>query len=104
MKLAKLTIAVLVVVIINMIASTGFTPVIEAFANDRTVDSPMPFFENRYETDHFILRWTNLSSHSEDNISDRQIIKDTAEYLETAWGNIRRSSDGNLTPPQVRTR
>ena len=86
MKLAKLTIVILVAVIINMTASIGFAPVIEALANDRTVDSPMPFFENRYETDHFVLKWTNRSRHSEDNISDQQIIKDTAEYLETAWG------------------
>jgi hypothetical protein len=46
----------------------------------------MPSFENRLQTDHFVLRWTNQSRHSEDNISDRQIIKDTAEYMEIAWG------------------
>ena len=88
MKLAKLTIAILVVVIINMTSSIGFAPVVEALANDRTVDSPMPFFENRYETDHFVLKWTNRSRHSEDNISDQQIIKDTAEYLELGLGEI----------------
>jgi hypothetical protein len=86
MKLVKLTLAIMIVVIINMTAPTGFAPFIEAFADGRTVDSPMPFFENRYETDHFVLRWTNQSRHSEDNISNQQIIKDTAEYLETAWG------------------
>ena len=86
MKLVKLTLAIMIVVIINMTAPTGFAPFIEAFADGRTVDSPMPFFENRYETDHFVLKWTNQSKHSEDNISDPQIIKDTAEYLETAWG------------------
>ncbi len=85
MKLLKLTIVALVVVIINMTAPAGFAPLSEAFANGRTIDSPMPSFENRYETDHFVLKWTNRSSHSEDNISDPQIIKDTAEYLETAW-------------------
>ena len=85
MKLVKLTIAALIVVIINMTAPTGFAPLSEAFASGRTIDSPMPSFENRYETDHFVLKWTNKSSHSEDNISDPQIIKDTAEYLETAW-------------------
>ena len=58
------------------------------FANGRTVDSPMPSFENRYETDHFVLKWTNRSSHSEDNIRDPQIIKDTAEYLERHGQNI----------------
>jgi hypothetical protein len=85
MKLLKLTIVALVVVIINMTAPAGFAPFSEAFASGRTIDSPMPFFENRYETDHFVLKWTNKSSHSEDNISNPQIIKDTAEYLETAW-------------------
>jgi len=86
MKFVKLTIAILVVVMINMTASTGFTPVVEVLAMGRTVDSPMPSFENRLQTDHFVLRWTNQSRHSEDNISDRQIIKDTAEYMEIAWG------------------
>jgi hypothetical protein len=74
MKLVKLTLVVLVAVIINITAYTGFAPFIDAFANDRTVDSPMPFFENRYETDNFVLKWTNKSRHLEDNISDQQII------------------------------
>src|SRR5208337_5533954 len=85
MKLVKLTIAALIVVIINMTAPTGFAPLSEAFASGRTIDSPMPSFENRYETDHFVLKWTNKSSHSSDNIKDPQIIKDTAGYLEQAW-------------------
>ncbi len=38
------------------------------------------------ETDHFVLKWTAKSSHSADNIYDPAIIKDTAGYLETAWG------------------
>ena len=91
MKFLRLTIAILVVVMINMTASTGFTPVIEVSARGRTVDSPMPFFENRLETDHFVLKWTNRSRHSEDNISDQQIIKDTGGYLETALGKISRA-------------
>jgi hypothetical protein len=86
MKFLRLAVVVLVAVVINMTASTGFTPVVEVSANGRTVDSPMPFLENRYETDHFVLKWTNRSSHSEDNIGDRRIITDTADYLEIAWG------------------
>ncbi len=86
MKFLRLAVAVLVVVMINMTASTGLTPVVEVLANGRTVDSPMPFFENRYETDHFVLKWTNRSSHSDDNIADRRIITDTGDYLEIAYG------------------
>lgn len=43
-------------------------------------------FENSLETDHFILQWTNNSSHRADNIADPAIVRETAEYLETAWG------------------
>jgi hypothetical protein len=50
-----------------------------------TADSEMPPFENRYQTEHFVLKWTNKSWHSRDNISDPQVIKDTGSYLETAW-------------------
>ena len=84
MKYLRLTIAILVVVMISMTASTCFTPVTEVSAMGRTVDSPMPSFENRLETDHFVLKWTNRSSHAEDNISDQQVIKDTGDYLEIA--------------------
>ncbi|MGA2404251.1 MAG: hypothetical protein ABSG91_21520 [Syntrophobacteraceae bacterium] len=85
MKFPRLGAAILLLVIMSMAAFTGFVPVAAVLALDHTVDDHMPFFENRYETDHFILKWTNKSRHSRDNISDPQIIKDTAEYLETAW-------------------
>jgi hypothetical protein len=84
MKLPRLVIAILLVASMNMAAGTGFAPFTGAvFA--QTLDSPMPSFENRYETDHFVLKWTNKSRNSSDNISDPQIIKDTAGYLEQAW-------------------
>lgn len=44
-----------------------------------------PSFENRFETNHFILRWTNMSDHPEDNISDPALIEEAAGYFETAW-------------------
>jgi len=86
MKSHRLRAAILLLVAINMAALTGLLPVVVVLARDGTVDSDMPFFENRYETDHFVLKWTNKSKRSGDNISDPQIIKDSAEYLETAWG------------------
>jgi hypothetical protein len=45
----------------------------------------MPVFENRLETEHFILKWTNRSSDPADNIPDPGIVSETAGYLETAW-------------------
>jgi hypothetical protein len=84
MKLPRLIVAILLVVSINMAASTGFAPSGSAlFA--QTLDSAMPSFENHYETDHFVLKWTTKSWNSSDNIKDPQIIKDTAGYLEEAW-------------------
>jgi len=49
------------------------------------IDADTPTFENSTETDHFILRWTNSSTHPADNIADSSIVDETAEYLETAW-------------------
>ncbi|MGA3113624.1 MAG: hypothetical protein ABSF90_04235 [Syntrophobacteraceae bacterium] len=87
MKLPRLALAILLVVSLNVGARTGFFAYSRgmAYAQLNTLDSDMPSFENRLETDHFILKWTNKSRHSEDNIKDPQIIKDTAEYLEQAW-------------------
>jgi hypothetical protein len=69
-----------------MVASTGFASSVgTACYQDNTVDSNMPSFENRYETDHFVLKWTNRNGFSRDNIGDPQIVKDTAGYLEEAW-------------------
>lgn len=85
MKFPKLYSAIFFVAVVSMAACTGFIPAHVVFAHNHTIDDPMPFFENRYETDHFVLKWTNRSRDSSDNISDPQIIKDTAGYLETAW-------------------
>ena len=49
------------------------------------LEDATPVFENSLETEHFILKWTNSSSHSADNISETSIIEETGEYLETAW-------------------
>jgi hypothetical protein len=79
MKPLRLVLGTLfLLVAVHMVACTGV-----AFSVC-PLDDQMPSFENRYETEHFILKWTNQSKHSRDNISDPQIIKDTAEYLETA--------------------
>ena len=84
MKLPRLAVAILLGVLMNMAECIGFAPsggVVFA----QTLDSAMPSFENRYETDHFVLKWTNKSRNSSDNIKDPQIIKDTGAYLEEAW-------------------
>jgi hypothetical protein len=47
-----------------------------------------PSFENKLETEHFILRWTNASSHQADNLSDPEIASQTAGYLETSWDKL----------------
>lgn len=47
-----------------------------------------PSFENRLETEHFILRWTNASSHLADNLTDPEVVNQTACYFETAWGKL----------------
>jgi hypothetical protein len=66
-------------------AAVAFPAFAVASPSDYTVDSPMPSFENRLETQHFILMWTNRSRHTEDNIGDPQIVRDTSDYLEHAW-------------------
>jgi hypothetical protein len=47
-----------------------------------------PFFENRLETEHFILKWTARSPNRRDNIRDPEIVRETAGYLETAWEKL----------------
>lgn len=88
MKLLNPARTALLFAVIMTAACTGFSPSFEQrFAGrPHSADSEMPRFENRLETDHFILHWTNASSHSRDNIADPQVVKDTAGYLETAWG------------------
>jgi hypothetical protein len=85
MKLAKFFSTFFLFAAMSMAVCAGFAPAHVVFAQNHTIDDPMPFFENSLETDHFVLKWTNKSRHASDNISDPQIIKDTAGYLETAW-------------------
>lgn len=44
-----------------------------------------PALEHRLETGHFVLRWTDRSTHAADNMPDPEVIRETGEYLETAW-------------------
>jgi hypothetical protein len=77
---------ILLVVSLNVAVCAGFAPSAGAVrSQDFSDDSNMPAFEQCCNTDHFILKWTNRSRHSRDNIQDPQIVKDTAEYLEEAW-------------------
>lgn len=86
MKPTKLMSVALGFVLISLIACSGPSFAVSVGYNwHHTVDSPMPRFENRFETDHFVLHWTNRSAHYRDNIADSQVIRDTAGYLETAW-------------------
>jgi hypothetical protein len=48
----------------------------------------IPVFNEQIETENFILKWTTTSRHSPDNIYDRAIIEETAEYFETAWNKF----------------
>lgn len=83
MKFSRAGLAILLFAAIYIITGAGVSS--SAFGQQYNIDSPMPLFENRLETDHFVLKWTNSSKHSRDNIKDPQIIKDTAGYLEEAW-------------------
>jgi hypothetical protein len=85
MILRKLGVAILLLTAVNMAACTGFPSATAASAQVCNADGDLPSFENQYVTDHFILKWTNRSRDSRDNIRDPQIIKNTAGYLETAW-------------------
>ena len=85
MKLRKLGVGILILAVAGITAYTRFPFTTSARAGGCNLDSDMPSFENHYATDHFILKWTNKSSDPKDNISDPQIIKETAGYLETAW-------------------
>lgn len=51
-------------------------------------EAACPSFENRFETEHFILEWTSRSSHSADNIRDPGIIWETGSYFEAAWDRL----------------
>lgn len=77
----------LLLILISITACSGMSPNFEAAIARKAppVESKFPIFENRIETDNFVLKWTNKSSRPADNISDPAIIKETSEYLETAW-------------------
>jgi hypothetical protein len=47
-----------------------------------------PSFENRLETEHFVLQWTNRSSHAADNVCNPEVVGETAGYLEAAWDKL----------------
>ncbi len=49
------------------------------------IDADTPTFEQRLETDHFVLKWTNASTNAADNIADAAIISETGGHLEAAW-------------------
>ncbi len=59
-----------------------------AVGSQCSVEADRPVFEHRIETEHFILRWTNASSHAADNISDPEIVRETAGYFEAAWDKL----------------
>ncbi|SPF37620.1 exported hypothetical protein [Syntrophobacter sp. SbD1] len=86
MKFSRLGAAILLLIAMNMVVCTGMLqPSAMVYAQERAVDDEIPPFENRLETDHFVLKWTNKSYHPRDDIKDPEIIKETAEYLEEAW-------------------
>ncbi len=47
-----------------------------------------PSFENRLETEHFVLKWTNKSPHAADNVSDPGVVGETAGYMEASWAKL----------------
>ncbi len=93
MKLSRLAAAILLSICMNMVSFASEPhptpnaphPTINETVFDGPVELDLPNFENRLETEHFVLRWTNKSNHEPDDIKDPRIIKETAEYLETAW-------------------
>ncbi|MFZ0930661.1 MAG: hypothetical protein WAN11_18785 [Syntrophobacteraceae bacterium] len=85
MKFMRLGAAILLLIGMNTAAFAGEPHPTVDYGRQQITDNYMPFFENRYETEHFIFKWTDRSADSRDNIADPQIIKDTAGYLETAW-------------------
>jgi hypothetical protein len=84
-KFSRLLLATLFLIGVNTVALADEPHPTVDYGRQQIADSDMPFFENRYETEHFILKWTNRSHDSRDNIADPQVIKVTAGYLETAW-------------------
>jgi len=85
-KFSRLAAAILLSIGMNTISCADEPrPTPSATVFEGTIDSDMPRFENRLETEHFVLKWTNKSNHPPDNIKDPEITRETAEYLEQAW-------------------
>ncbi len=61
------------------------TPAIESQCR---IEAERPPFENRLETQHFIFKWTAKSSHAADNLSDPEVVRQTADYMEAAWDKL----------------
>jgi hypothetical protein len=80
MKHSKLGAVILLLVAMNVAVSIA-----SPLARADSIDSGMPSFEHRLDTEHFVLKWTDRSKHSRDNIKNPQIILETAGYLEQAW-------------------
>ncbi len=71
MDILKQPKAALLLILITLAACSGSSVGFQsAVSGGNTVDSNMPVFEHRLDTDHFVLKWTNRSSHTADNISD----------------------------------
>lgn len=92
MKLPKPGTIILLFAAMSLAACIGFPSPVPVYAQTPAVcamnpplSSDMPTFENRYVTQHFVLKWTNRSDDPKDNISDPEIIKQTAGYFEYAW-------------------
>jgi hypothetical protein len=54
-------------------------------AVEAEIDADLPTFEHSTQTQHFVLRWTDSSTISTDNITDASVVTETGGYLEDAW-------------------
>jgi hypothetical protein len=52
---------------------------------EKIIYADTPAFDKSIQTDHFVLKWTDKSSNEKDNITERDIIVETGNYLEDAW-------------------
>jgi len=86
MDILKQPKAALLLILITLAACSGSSVGFQsAVSGGNTVDSNMPVFEHRLDTDHFVLKWTNRSSHTADNISDPAVVKETS-ITSNPWG------------------
>ncbi len=93
--------AALLLVLLTLAACTAMPSFLQiGIGGQNNTDSDMPAFENRLETDHFVLNWTSRSRHVKDNIADPAIIEETSRYLEIAWNRYADMFGRNpYTPP-----